>query len=119
MIWGGEATVNLPALVNRATTSGRCQELALAASRVLFEAGERANGITILAACTGGRDGTTDAAGAIIDNTTWPAIAAAGRDPGQALSRHESNGALRAVGAVIDQRQTGTNVNDVVVGLIQ
>jgi hydroxypyruvate reductase len=119
VIWGGEATVNLPALVNRATTSGRCQELALAASRVLFEAGERANGITLLAACTGGRDGTTDAAGAIIDNKTWPAIAVAGRDPGQALSRHESNGALRAVGAAIEQRNTGTNVNDVVVGLIQ
>jgi glycerate 2-kinase len=118
-IWGGEATVNLPPLVNRATTSGRCQELALAAARVLYEAGERANGITILAACTGGRDGSTDAAGAIIDNTTWPAVAAAGRDPGQALSRHESNGALRAAGTVIDRRDTGTNVNDIVVGLIQ
>ncbi|MEO7086513.1 MAG: DUF4147 domain-containing protein [Gemmatimonadaceae bacterium] len=118
-IWGGEATVNLPPLVNRATTSGRCQELALAAARVLYEAGDRANGITLLAACTGGRDAGTDAAGAIVDNTTWPAIAAAGRDPGQALSRHECNGALRAVNAVIEQRNTGTDVNDIVVGLIQ
>jgi glycerate 2-kinase len=117
-VWGGEATVNLPSLINRATTSGRCQELALAASRVLYEAGDRAKGITVLAACTGGRDGTTDAAGAIVDNTAWAAVAAGGRDPAQALSRHESNGALRAAGVVIDERNTGTNVNDIVVGLL-
>ena len=46
---------------------GRCQELALAAARVLHDAGSAADGITLLAAGTDGRDGATDAAGAVVD----------------------------------------------------
>lgn len=117
MIWGGETTVTLPS-VNRASGGGRCQEVALAAARVLHDAGDRANGITILAAGTDGRDGATDAAGAIVDNTTWSAIAAGGRDPAGALATHESHGALRLANALIPRRETGTNVNDVVIGVV-
>jgi len=115
-IWGGETTVTLG---NGASTSGggRCQELALAAARVLADAGERAANLSILAAGTDGRDGATDAAGAVVDGTTWRAIAGAGRDPAQALAAHESHAALRAAGAVIARRETGTNVNDVVIAL--
>ena len=51
---------------------GRCQELALAAARVL--AGRA--GPALLAAGTDGRDGPTDAAGAIVDGSTWAAIVA-------------------------------------------
>jgi hydroxypyruvate reductase len=76
----GETTVTLgsdPGL------GGRSQELALAAAREL--AGLR--GVNLLAAGTDGRDGPTDAAGAIVDGSTWAAIKAAGRDarcrPGQ------------------------------------
>jgi hydroxypyruvate reductase len=97
---------------------GRCQELALAAARVLHQAGADAGGIALLAAGTDGRDGATDAAGAIIDHTTWSAVADGGRDPGQALAAHESYKALRAASALIPRRDTGTNVNDVVVGVI-
>ena len=50
---------------------GRCQELALAAARALAGAPP---GIALLAAGTDGRDGPTDAAGAIVDGTTWAAI---------------------------------------------
>ena len=116
-VWGGETTVTLGPGSSHAG-GGRCQELALAAARVLHEAGEGAAGITLLAAGTDGRDGATDAAGAVVDATTWSAITANGRDPAQALAVHESNGALRAAGALIPQRETGTNVNDVVIGLI-
>jgi glycerate-2-kinase len=118
-IWGGETTVTLtgPSSVSL-SGGGRCQELALAASRVLHDAGDAAAGIVILAAGTDGRDGATDAAGAIVDAKTWGAIAASGRDPSQALAAHESHGALRAANALIPRRSTGTNVNDIVVGLV-
>jgi glycerate-2-kinase len=118
MLWGGETTVTLSASSSASPSGGgRCQELALAAARVLHDAGESANGIVMLAAGTDGRDGATDAAGAIVDATTWSAIAAAGRDPSQALAAHESYGALRAANALIPRRATGTNVNDIVAGI--
>jgi glycerate-2-kinase len=118
-VWGGETTVTLNGGSGggRPTGGGRCQELALAAARVLHDAGEKADGITVLAAGTDGRDGATDAAGAIVDAETWQSIATSGRDPAHALASHESNGALKAAGALIGRRDTGTNVNDVVIGL--
>ena len=118
VIWGGETTVTLGAKSGAADGGGRCQELALAAARVLHEAGSGAEGITLLAAGTDGRDGATDAAGAVVDSTTWSAIAADGRDPARALAVHESHGALAAADALIPRRETGTNVNDVVIGLV-
>jgi len=118
-IWGGETTVTLAAgSIGPSSAGGRCQELALAAARVLHEAGEAANGINVLAAGTDGRDGATDAAGAIIDGATWSDIAKAGRDPAQALSSHESFAALQLANALIPRRETGTNVNDVVIGMV-
>ena len=110
--------VTLSAKSGSPAGGGRCQELVLAAARVLHDAGSAADGITLLAAGTDGRDGATDAAGAIVDGTTWSAIAAAGRDPSRALAAHESHGALAAATALLPRRDTGTNVNDVVIGLV-
>jgi hydroxypyruvate reductase len=118
VVWGGETTVTLNAKTGSPAGGGRCQELALAAARVLHDAGSAANGITLLAAGTDGRDGATDAAGAVVDSTTWSVIAAAGRDPARALAGHESYGALAAANALIARRDTGTNVNDVVIGFV-
>ena len=111
VIWGGETTVTLHAPSSgskrKASTpapappGGRCQELALAAARVLDEAGERARGISLLAAGTDGRDGPTDAAGACVNGTTWRAIRAAGCDPGDALAAHQSYSALQAIDAAV------------------
>jgi glycerate-2-kinase len=116
-ICGGETTVTLAANNSgRASGGGRCQELALAAARVLHEAGENGAGITVLAAGTDGRDGATDAAGAIVDSGTWIDVVTAGRDPAQALASHESHGALNAANALVPRRETGTNVNDLVIG---
>ncbi len=117
IVWGGETTVTLGSGASP-SGGGRCQELALAAARVLHEAGDASAGISLLAAGTDGRDGATDAAGAVIDGATWGAIAAAGRDPAHALAAHESHGVLRLAGALIGRRETGTNVNDVVIGLV-
>jgi hydroxypyruvate reductase len=94
---------------------GRCQELALAAARAL-DGGHP--GVGLMAAGTDGRDGPTDAAGAIVDGGTWRAIAAAGRDPARDLARHDAYHALDAAGALLKVGLTGTNVMDVVIGLI-
>jgi hydroxypyruvate reductase len=106
---GGETTVTLSP---GAGPGGRCQELALATAREI-----RGLPLTLLAAGTDGRDGPTDAAGAIVDGKTWDAIIAAGRDPEADLLAHRSHAALGAAGALIPACPSGTNVNDVVIGL--
>lgn len=120
VIWGGETTVTFATGEGPPTTAlgGRNQELALAAARSLADAGDAARGIAILAAGTDGRDGPTDAAGAIVDSVTWPAVAAAGRDPGADLSSHNAYRALDAAGALLRTGYSGTNVMDVVIGLV-
>ncbi|MGH7636055.1 MAG: MOFRL family protein, partial [Gemmatimonadaceae bacterium] len=102
-----------------APAGGRCQELALAAARHLAAAGHAARGISLLAAGTDGRDGPTDAAGAIVDDTTWHTIGTAGRDPDAALRAHESYDALAAADALFKPGMTGTNVMDVTIGLVR
>ncbi|HKO16455.1 MAG TPA: DUF4147 domain-containing protein [Gemmatimonadaceae bacterium] len=128
VVWGGETTVTLNApgkpggkrvaTPAPAPPGGRCQELALAAARILSEAGDRADRIMLLAAGTDGRDGPTDAAGGFADRTTWGAIAAAGLDPARALAEHASHGTLDAVNALFRPGPTGTNVMDVVIGIV-
>ena len=115
-IWGGETTV---ALQGPAPAGGRCQELALSAAQQLHAAGERARGIAVLAAGTDGRDGTTNAAGAVVDDRTWQCIAEAGRDPVACLRTHASHDALAAAGALFAPGLTGTNVMDVTIGLVR
>ena len=75
--------------------------------------------MTLLAAGTDGRDGPTDAAGAFADATVWDAITQAGGDPVRALARHESHAALHAADALFRPGPTGTNVLDVVIGLVR
>lgn len=118
LIWGGETTVTLdPHTGATASGGGRCQELALAAARTLYESATHAPGAMLLAAGTDGRDGVTDAAGAIVDPGSWSAMLASGNDPAVALATHQSNAALTAAGATIPRRATGTNVADIVIGL--
>jgi len=124
MIWGGETTVSLdPGVATDASApmprGGRCQELALAASRVLSESGDAGEHVVLLAAGTDGRDGPTDAAGAFADATVWEAIRASGSAPELALARHDSYPALDAAGALHRRGLTGTNVMDVVIAVIE
>jgi hydroxypyruvate reductase len=81
--------------------------------------GERGVGITLLAGGTDGRDGPTDAAGAVVDATTWDAIRDTGRDPAEDLLEHRSYAALDAVGALLRTGPSGTNVGDVVIGIVE
>ena len=112
LIWGGETTVTLGE--GKPGQGGRCQELALAAARSLAGAPVR---VTLLAAGTDGRDGPTDAAGAVVDNGTWQAVIRAGRDPARDLAGHNAYPALDSVGALLQPGLTGTNVMDVVIGV--
>jgi hydroxypyruvate reductase len=112
LIAGGETTVTF---TDRAAgTGGRSQELALAAARGLQGIPPP---VALLAAGTDGRDGPTDAAGALVDGSTWDRIVAAGRDPERDLQRHDSYAALAAADALIKTGPTGTNVMDIVVGI--
>lgn len=117
LIWGGETTVTLgptPGL------GGRNQELALAAAQILAQhpppPANPAASMAFLSAGTDGRDGPTDAAGAIVDPATWGRIGAAGRDPEADLAGHNAFPALDAAGALIRTQPTGTNVMDIVLG---
>lgn len=107
LLWGGETAVRLP---NPHGLGGRCQQLALAATEAFVEA---LVPVTLLAAGTDGRDGPTDAAGAIVDEAT-PIAPSARRS---ALRRCDAHPVLAAVGALLPARATGTNVMDLVVAI--
>ncbi len=116
-IVGGETTV---ALAARHGTGGRNQQLALAAAQVLSQAGsggDAAPCVMLLAAGTDGRDGPTDAAGAIVTNDTWNRIRAAGLDPARELDAFNAYAALDAARALVRTGPTGTNVADIVIAL--
>lgn len=111
VITSGETTVTLGANPGR---GGRCQEFALAAAIEL----EDSTGITVLAAGTDGRDGPTDAAGAIVDAETTQRMREAGIDPVQAIQAHGSYDALHRADALLTTGPTGTNVNDLVIAVM-
>lgn len=113
LIEGGETTVALGA--RSAGSGGRCQELALAAAAILAGRGAEPSA-ALLAAGTDGRDGPTDAAGAVVDGDTWRRVIHAGLDPAAALAGHDSYRALDAAGALLRSGPTGTNVMDLVIG---
>lgn len=106
IIAGGETTVTLG---DSPGIGGRSQELALAAARELHGVAH----VLLLAAGTDGRDGPTDAAGALVDGATWARVP----DGDGALLRHDTHRALGAAQALLRTGPTGTNVMDVVVAL--
>ena len=109
LLWGGETIVSLGGTVGR---GGRSQELALAAAAAM--AGSPA---ALLAAGTDGRDGPTDAAGAVVDGATHAAMVGVGVDPDAALNGHDAYTALDAAHALFRPGLTGTNVMDLVIGV--
>ncbi len=105
-VFGGETTVQ----VGDATgVGGPSQEAALAGAIALDGKG----GCFVLTLSTDGRDGPTDAAGAVVSGETPRRMREAGVDPSEMLARHDSHHALDAVGALIRVDATGTNLNHV------
>jgi glycerate 2-kinase len=110
IVSGGEATVT----VRGSGTGGPNQEFVLALALEL----DGVEGWAALSADTDGNDGSTDAAGGIVDGKTAQRIKNAGIDPEGALADNDSYAALEAGGALLVTGPTGTNVNDVRVALV-
>lgn len=109
-IAGGETVVKLTGHGK----GGRNQELALAAAEGI--AGLDA---AVFSAGSDGTDGPTDAAGGYVDGDTRDALRAQGIAIDAVLNDNDAYNALRRVDGLIITGPTGTNVNDVAVGLIQ
>jgi hydroxypyruvate reductase len=90
--------------------------MALAAAEWFAQGGTKRK-IAFMAVGTDGRDGPTDAAGALVTPETWGQIRAAGRDPALDLEHHDAYPALDAVGALVRTGLSGTNVNDLVIAV--
>ena len=109
-VWGGETTVRLP---EQPGTGGRNQQLALGLARGL-RADDR---IVVLAAGTDGRDGNSEAAGAIVDAETVRRGEAAGQQLDSCLQRADAGSFLAASGDLLYTGPTGTNVMDIVIAM--
>lgn len=103
-LYGGETTVNL----RGDGLGGRNQELCLRVALAL----EGQEGWRFLSAGSDGRDGPTDAAGAVVDGGTIARIRAAGGVPEALLANNDSYRALQMAGDLLITGATGTNVAD-------
>jgi hydroxypyruvate reductase len=111
LIAGGELTVT----VSGHGKGGRCQEMALAAVKEIAGL----NGTTLAAIGTDGTDGPTDAAGAVVDDTTLFRAARMGLDSDRFLARNDSYHFFKKLNGLIQTGPTGTNVNDLYLLLIE
>ena len=110
LLAGGETVVH----VRGTGLGGRNQELAMAAAEKL----ENVKGVAIISVGSDGTDGPTDAAGGYADGETMADMAAAGVDYRAMLENNDSYHALKAVDGLVITGPTGTNVNDIVIGLL-
>ena len=110
LLLAGETTVT----VRGKGKGGRCQELALSAARAL----DGILGVALMAFGTDGVDGPTDAAGAVVTGETARMCREAGLSIDKALEDNNAYPVLDAVGALIRTGPTGTNLGDLVVGLV-
>ena len=110
LLAGGETVVH----VKGTGLGGRNQELALAAAQVL----EGIPGAALISVGSDGTDGPTDAAGGYADTDTVAQLQEKGMDVQAYLDNNDAYHALDAVGNLIFTGPTGTNVNDLTVGLI-
>ena len=103
-VFAGETTVN----VTGDGIGGRNQEAALVAATLM----EGRADLFFLAAGTDGIDGSTQAAGAIVDGTTLHRARALGLSASAALANNDSGTFFAELGDQIVTGPTGTNVGD-------
>ena len=107
---GGETVVHLTGQ----GLGGRNQELALAAAEGL----RGLQNACLLSLGSDGTDGPTDAAGGYVDGDSFDALREKGLVPHEILRNNDAYHALRAVEGLIVTGPTGTNVNDLCLGLL-
>ena len=110
LLYGGETTVR----VLGDGLGGRCQELAL--SFAIEICGHK--NICLLAVGTDGKDGPTQAAGAIVNGRTAKMAQNQGLDPNAYLRNNNSHDFLRRLRACVYTGPSGTNVMDLVIILV-
>ena len=110
LLYGGETTVR----VLGDGLGGRCQELAL--SFAIEISGHK--NICLLAVGTDGKDGPTQAAGAIVNGRTAKMAQNQGLDPNAYLRNNNSHDFLRRLRACVYTGPSGTNVMDLVIMLV-
>ena len=108
IVWGGETTVK----IKGNGLGGRNQELALIVAKLANECPVDKSW-AFLSAGTDGRDGPTEAAGAIIDQQTCERILQSGYKTEDFLMDNNSNAALEISEDLVHTGATGTNVADV------
>ena len=107
---GGETVVHLTGK----GLGGRNQELALAACEGL----RGLKNAALLSIGSDGTDGPTDAAGGYTDGDSFDELAEKGIRLYDVLQNNDAYHALKAVDGLIVTGPTGTNVNDVCIGLV-
>lgn len=111
VVGGGEATVT----VRGRGVGGRNTEFALAAA-VALAASATADWV-IASLATDGQDGPTGVAGATADGDTVRRSRQGGSDPDRLLRENDSLRAFTVAGGLVVPGPTGTNVNDLYIGV--
>lgn len=111
LLAGGETTLQ----IQGTGQGGRNQEFALVAALEL----QGRNDVIVLSAGTDGSDGPTDAAGAFADGATVARARSRGLDPRAYLENNDTYNLFRPLGDLLFTGPTGTNVMDLVVGLVE
>jgi hydroxypyruvate reductase len=106
IVAGGETTVTL--IGNG--KGGRNTELALAAVSELADFPD----VMLVTLATDGEDGTTEAAGAVVNGKTFHRAAGLDLHPSDFLERNDSYSFFSALDDLLKPGPTGTNVNDLV-----
>ncbi|AKG38066.1 MAG: glycerate kinase type-2 family protein [Infirmifilum uzonense] len=110
LLLGGETTVT----VRGNGIGGRNQEMALS-----IAIGIRGlKGVAVACIGSDGRDGPTDAAGAVVDGNTYELALRQGLKPEDFLTNNDSYNFFKALGGHVKTGYTGTNVNDFVIAVI-
>lgn len=115
LILGGETTVTLADHGESSGRGGRNQELGLAAALAL----QGMEGVTLAALATDGSDGPTDSAGALVDGGTIARALALQYNGAEFLRCHNAYPLLEATGDLLRSGPTQTNVNDLLVVIVQ
>ncbi|MEZ0346572.1 MAG: glycerate kinase [Infirmifilum sp.] len=111
LLWGGETTVT----VKGKGLGGRNQETALSIAISI----RGIKGVSVACIGSDGRDGPTDAAGAVVDGSTYEKALSYGLKPEDFLDDNNSYEFFAKAGGHVKTGYTGTNVNDFIVAVIE